>query len=565
MASGINSTFRQVGIATGIAGLGAIFQHIVAQSLSRARTGACRAASAAACADFVSFGGARQLDNPALARLAEQAFVDGLNDILLYAGLSPSSARPRRRADAPAATSSPTRACAPAASPRAVIPLTPTALAEAAANLYDGTLGGGLADLRRMPSTVIDEGPQRTVRRYHRLEGTTRKRAPVLLVPPLAAPAICFDLRRGCSVAEHLPRPAARPTSSTTARSSTPTRARPRALDRGRGAEGDPRRVRGRRRPAGAGCRLVPGRHPRAAGAGPRPHAAGELGRADREPVRLRQGPARRPAAADRRDHAGLGITQLYRLLGGAGAAGQARLPGGRLRQVPDEAVDGALEPARPRAPGADRGGRRLHGPHARLPGAHVRPALSPLLPHQRPRRRQARARGRHDRPRRGEGSGAGDRRPRRRDRAGRGVPPRRGLLPPRGRRARHRARRPPRRADRPRGGRTTWTLLDGFLDKQQACSAAVRGAPGRGRTLLERRPTPHAPSRPLSALVLLLVLAAPAGARSRAADRTRHQGRQPRRRRPHRARGRRQAPAELQRLARPPDLGPGRRARATG
>jgi hypothetical protein len=29
MASGINSTFRQVGIATGIAGLGAIFQHAV--------------------------------------------------------------------------------------------------------------------------------------------------------------------------------------------------------------------------------------------------------------------------------------------------------------------------------------------------------------------------------------------------------------------------------------------------------------------------------------------------------------------------------------------------------
>jgi polyhydroxyalkanoate synthase len=26
----------------------------------------------------------------------------------------------------------------------------------------------------------------------------------VLLVPPLAAPAICFDLRRGCSLAEHL-------------------------------------------------------------------------------------------------------------------------------------------------------------------------------------------------------------------------------------------------------------------------------------------------------------------------------------------------------------------------
>jgi hypothetical protein len=26
----------------------------------------------------------------------------------------------------------------------------------------------------------------------------------VLLVPPLAAPAVCFDLRRGCSVAGHL-------------------------------------------------------------------------------------------------------------------------------------------------------------------------------------------------------------------------------------------------------------------------------------------------------------------------------------------------------------------------
>jgi hypothetical protein len=32
MASGINSTFRQVGIATGIAGLGAVFQHSVTKS-----------------------------------------------------------------------------------------------------------------------------------------------------------------------------------------------------------------------------------------------------------------------------------------------------------------------------------------------------------------------------------------------------------------------------------------------------------------------------------------------------------------------------------------------------
>ncbi len=41
MASGINSTFRQVGIATGIAGLGAIFQHRVTQhtTSSLARSG----------------------------------------------------------------------------------------------------------------------------------------------------------------------------------------------------------------------------------------------------------------------------------------------------------------------------------------------------------------------------------------------------------------------------------------------------------------------------------------------------------------------------------------------
>jgi polyhydroxyalkanoate synthase len=74
----------------------------------------------------------------------------------------------------------------------------------AAANLFDATVGGGLADRRPMPSVVIDRGPQRTVSRYLPRSGRRRRRAPVLLVPPLAAPALCFDLRRGCSLAEHL-------------------------------------------------------------------------------------------------------------------------------------------------------------------------------------------------------------------------------------------------------------------------------------------------------------------------------------------------------------------------
>ena len=89
MASGINSTFRQVGIATGIAGLGAIFQHLVASSFDRrARTAGSRRASTAARSPTSSASAApRRVGDAALTRLAEQAFVDGLNDILLYAAL----------------------------------------------------------------------------------------------------------------------------------------------------------------------------------------------------------------------------------------------------------------------------------------------------------------------------------------------------------------------------------------------------------------------------------------------------------------------------------------------
>jgi polyhydroxyalkanoate synthase len=80
----------------------------------------------------------------------------------------------------------------------------PASAVVAAANLYAATVGGGLADTRRMPSELIDEGPQRRVHRYLPVGGRRSTSAPVLLVPPLAAPAICFDLRRGCSLAEHL-------------------------------------------------------------------------------------------------------------------------------------------------------------------------------------------------------------------------------------------------------------------------------------------------------------------------------------------------------------------------
>lgn len=74
---------------------------------------------------------------------------------------------------------------------------------DACANAFDMTLGSGLADTSPTSSTVIDEGPQRTVRRF-RLPRSPNSHTPVLFVPPLAAPATCFDLRRGCSLAEHL-------------------------------------------------------------------------------------------------------------------------------------------------------------------------------------------------------------------------------------------------------------------------------------------------------------------------------------------------------------------------
>lgn len=90
---------------------------------------------------------------------------------------------------------------------------TPEQFGAAAANVFDRVVRGGLADLRPLPTAIIDEGPQRTVRRYLPSHdgAAVGSLPPVLLVPPLAAPARCFDLRRGCSVAEHL-RAAGHPT-----------------------------------------------------------------------------------------------------------------------------------------------------------------------------------------------------------------------------------------------------------------------------------------------------------------------------------------------------------------
>jgi polyhydroxyalkanoate synthase len=78
------------------------------------------------------------------------------------------------------------------------------AFVNAGANAWDLYLGDGVAEIHPTPGAIVDEGPQRTVRRYLRRGWQPSHATPILLVPPLAAPAWCFDLRRGCSVAEHL-------------------------------------------------------------------------------------------------------------------------------------------------------------------------------------------------------------------------------------------------------------------------------------------------------------------------------------------------------------------------
>src|SRR3954467_9705093 len=73
-----------------------------------------------------------------------------------------------------------------------------------AANAWDMYLGGGVAQMHPTDKAIVDEGPQRTVYRYLRRGWQPSHSTPILLVPPLAAPAWCFDLRQGCSLAEHL-------------------------------------------------------------------------------------------------------------------------------------------------------------------------------------------------------------------------------------------------------------------------------------------------------------------------------------------------------------------------
>jgi EmrB/QacA subfamily drug resistance transporter len=86
MAAGINNTFRQVGIATGIAGLGAIFQSHVQSKAAALLTQSgmpSRRADAVAHAIATQQGGGRR--GGPIGHAAEIAFISALNEILLVA------------------------------------------------------------------------------------------------------------------------------------------------------------------------------------------------------------------------------------------------------------------------------------------------------------------------------------------------------------------------------------------------------------------------------------------------------------------------------------------------
>ncbi len=94
MASGVNSTFRQVGIATGIATLGSIFSNQVADGIRSSLAGTPVAGRSAQVAAAVTNGQINVLVSQApaavrqtLRSVATRSFVDALNNITLIAAV----------------------------------------------------------------------------------------------------------------------------------------------------------------------------------------------------------------------------------------------------------------------------------------------------------------------------------------------------------------------------------------------------------------------------------------------------------------------------------------------
>ncbi len=72
-------------------------------------------------------------------------------------------------------------------------------------NVVGKVVNGGVADLTRMPRDAVIGSPHAVLYRYRPAPDIPLLDAPpVLLIPPLGAPDFAYDLRRGCSLVEHL-------------------------------------------------------------------------------------------------------------------------------------------------------------------------------------------------------------------------------------------------------------------------------------------------------------------------------------------------------------------------
>ncbi|WP_127479688.1 alpha/beta fold hydrolase [Nocardioides pantholopis] len=82
----------------------------------------------------------------------------------------------------------------------------PVQVVAAAGNVASLLLNQGLADLRPASHDVIGSGDGHRVLRFRPEDGVPAPGPgdPVLLVPPVALPWTCYDLRRGCSLVERL-------------------------------------------------------------------------------------------------------------------------------------------------------------------------------------------------------------------------------------------------------------------------------------------------------------------------------------------------------------------------
>ncbi|WP_329566937.1 MFS transporter [Kitasatospora sp. NBC_01266] len=93
MAAGIGETFQQVGIAIGIAGFGALFQHRVTDAFAHSAAGAALGPQAQAAGQAVAAGAGRELAagvpsplHAAVQAAARAAFVHGLTEVLVGCG-----------------------------------------------------------------------------------------------------------------------------------------------------------------------------------------------------------------------------------------------------------------------------------------------------------------------------------------------------------------------------------------------------------------------------------------------------------------------------------------------